>query len=124
MNINLSNKHIVSLPKVYDWVKTSTCVNMRMPIHLTPKVSKAETYHYNALSDGVKSIYTNEDELKEYGDKGILAPEMVSIINLFVNGVIQPPNVYVVEKGYLYLKTIDVPQKNTPITLQFITIYS
>ena len=50
----------------------------------------ADTYQYNALSDGVKRIYTNNDELTQYGDKGILDPNDVSSFGLFINGVLQP----------------------------------
>ena len=32
---------------------------------------KADVYHYNALSDGKKKIYTNDDELIKYGKRGI-----------------------------------------------------
>ncbi|MFE8698654.1 DUF4183 domain-containing protein [Cytobacillus sp. FJAT-53684] len=114
--MNYSKKQIVSLPKV--------CVDLCISLNISPKIAKVDTYHYYALSDGVKHIYTNEDELKEYGGRGILAPEAASYINLFVNGVLQPPNVYEVKEGYLHLKTSDVPQKNVPITLEYITIYN
>jgi hypothetical protein len=82
----------------------------------------AETIQYNAVSDGVKKIYTNDDEIKEYGDQGILAPGDVSFYMLFVNGVPQPRTNYQVEKGRLTLTTADVPLKNSPIVLQLIKL--
>ncbi|WP_091351415.1 DUF4183 domain-containing protein [Anaerobranca gottschalkii] len=82
----------------------------------------AEVYHFNTISDGIKKEFTNEDELKLYGDKGIIDPEKVSFINLYINGVLQPSVNYVVKKGLLILLTSDIPQKGVPITLEFIII--
>lgn len=87
-----------------------------------PKVLKVETYQYNAISDGVKKIYTNHDELIQYGKTGILNPNSVSYINLFINGILQPPILYVVQEGILILMSDDVPKKDTPIIIQFIKI--
>jgi hypothetical protein len=81
----------------------------------------AEVYQYSALSDGIKRVYTNADELKEYGNRGILSPQSVSYYNLFVNGVLQPAAYYTVEKGLLVFKTEDVPLKEQTIILQFVT---
>lgn len=114
--------HVIRVPKVYDWIQTTSSINIPIVIKTDP-ILKVDNYLYFALSDGVKSVYTDEDALTEYGDQGILDPQTVSYINLFVNGVLQPLNVYEVQKGYLQLKSVDVPQKNTPIILQFITIY-
>jgi len=85
------------------------------------RILKAETYTYNALAHD-NNIYTDNDELKMYGNKGILDPQSVSYYYLFINAVLQPPCNYSVEKGLLRLNTKDVPLKNTPITLQFISI--
>jgi len=82
----------------------------------------AEIYHYNTVADGERNEFTNEDELKCYGDRGILDPEKVSFINLYVNGVLQPKANYVVKKGRLTLLTSDIPHKGVPITLEFITL--
>ncbi len=81
----------------------------------------AEVYQYNTLSDGVKKIYTNEDELIEYGDKGILDPNDVSSFGLFINGVLQPKVNYEIQKGVLLLKTEDVPIKDSTIIISFVT---
>lgn len=85
------------------------------------RLLKADVYHYNALSDGKKRIYTNQDELIEYGSRGILDPNDVSYFNLFINGVLQPRVNYEIEKGLLLLKTKDVPQKDVTIIISFIT---
>lgn len=82
----------------------------------------AEIYHYNTVSDGTKKEFTNEDELKIYGNRGIIDPQQVSLINLYINGVLQPPVNYRVQKGLLTLLTSDIPPKGAPITLEFITV--
>lgn len=117
-----NNKHVISVRKVYDSIQSTSEICFRVQIGSTNKITRVDNYQYNALSDGVSLIYTNENELKEYGERGILDPKTVSYINLFINGVLQPPNTYEVKKGFLRLNTDDVPQKNVPITLQFITI--
>lgn len=81
----------------------------------------ADVYQYNTLSDGVKKIYTNDDELIQYGDRGILDPKDVSFFSLFINGVLQPKVNYEIQKGLLLLKTEDVPIKNSTIIISFIT---
>ncbi|MBB5325675.1 hypothetical protein HNQ34_002776 [Anoxybacillus tepidamans] len=115
-------KHIIAVPKVYDWINTTSAIQFRVTFQIPPQILQVDTYEYNAISDGVKTIYTNEDELKEYGNRGILDPNKVSFINLFINGMLQPKELYEVQEGMLILKSIDVPIKGVPITLQFITI--
>ncbi|TYR80005.1 DUF4183 domain-containing protein [Priestia megaterium] len=116
-------RHVIGTKKVYDWVQSTANISIHIPLLNTHHIAKVDTYYYYALSDGVKTIYTNEDQLKEYGDKGILDPDSFSYVNLFINSMLQPPNIYEVRKGELLLKSIDGPQKNIPILLQFITIY-
>ncbi|WP_157087880.1 DUF4183 domain-containing protein [Cytobacillus horneckiae] len=43
---------------------------------------------------------------------------------IFINGVLQLPNVYDVKKGYLHINTSDMQRRNVPIILQFIAIYN
>jgi hypothetical protein len=112
-------KHIVSACKGYGAVKSRCEVRLSRNKN---RHSNVDTYQYNALSDGINLVYTNDDEMKEFGNRGILDPKTVSYTNLFINGVLHPPNTYDVKKGYVRLKTINVPPKNTPIVLQFITI--
>jgi hypothetical protein len=122
---NNNNKHTVSVPMVYDWVRSTSTINIRVPFQCTNKnkgIAKVETYQYYATSDGIKSVYTNEDELKQYGSRGILDPATVSFINLFINGILQPPNQYIVELGRLTLTSGDVPEAGSPIILQFVRI--
>lgn len=116
-------KCTIATRKIYDWQTNLTEIRLSTPVKLRKKVCKVDVYQYNALADGVRTTFTNDDEIKEYGSRGILDPKTVSQINLFINGILQPANVYEVEKGSLHLKTGDIPLKNTPIILQFITIY-
>ena len=81
----------------------------------------AESYQYTALSDGVKRVYTNEDELKEYGDKGILSPDEVSYYNLYVNGVLQPKVNYIMAKGRLGFVTEDIPSPGATVIIKYVT---
>ena len=85
---------------------------------------KSDVYQYNTLSDGIKRIYTNQDELKEYGDRGILAPNEVSYYNLFVNGVLQPKPNYKITKGCLEFTTTDLPPQGQTIIITFISFKS
>lgn len=84
-------------------------------------ILKADICQYNTLSDGVKKVYTNDDELIKYGSRGILDPDDVSYYELFINGVLQPRVNYEIQKGILILKTEDVPIKDSPIIISFIT---
>lgn len=85
-------------------------------------IIKGVTYQYNTLSNGLKRVFTNQDELFKYSNKGILDPEEVSFYNLFINGVMQPKINYTLKKGLLILKTRDIPKKDVHITIEFITI--
>jgi len=82
---------------------------------------KADVYQYNALSNGKKRIFTNEDELTQYGNRGILDPTKVSYFNLFINGALQPKINYEIKKGLLTLKTPDIPLDGVYIIIVFVT---
>lgn len=83
---------------------------------------KAETFAYNAISNGNK-IYTDSDEITIYGNRGIIDPLLSSYQNLYVNGVMQPQVNYSVEKGLLTLNTEDAPMIGAPVTLQFVRVF-
>ncbi|RDI48004.1 DUF4183 domain-containing protein [Falsibacillus pallidus] len=123
---NRKKSHIVRTKKVYDWVQMGTKIQAKINIVQNPDPVdplKGATYQYNALSDGMKKIYTNEDELTQYGDRGILDPATATYINLFINGVLQPPSLFTVEPGKLTLNIETAPQEGVPIILQYITIF-
>lgn len=93
---------------------------LRLSDLLEPVVLKVETHTYFAVSEGQKRKYTNRNGLKKYGEQKILSPEEFSYCNLFINGVLQPPIIYEVKEGVLYLKSSDLPAKGAPIILQFV----
>ena len=83
---------------------------------------KVQVIEYYSLSDGCRRVYEDGDGLAGYGEKLILPPWEVSYYNLFINGVLQPPDAYSVEAGRLILKTEDVPIANATIILQMIKV--
>ncbi|MDQ0350767.1 hypothetical protein J2R98_000570 [Alkalibacillus filiformis] len=114
-------RQVISTKQVYDWQTTTIDLMVRLKVSKEPM--KVKTYQYNTRSDGVRKVYTNSDELTEYGNRGVLNPNKFSIINLYINGVLQPPNIYNVEEGQLTLNTEDAPIEGAPITLQYIALY-
>lgn len=88
----------------------------------TPTPIGVETVQYITLAEEGKKVYTNKDALKQYGSSDILDPGNVSTINLFVNGVLQPPSLYNVEEGILHLESSDLPPKDAPIIILFVTV--
>lgn len=82
----------------------------------------AEVYQYNTLSDGIRKVYFDTDEIEIYGNRGILDPQSVSFYDVFINGVLQPRTNYKVEKGLFLLETEDAPLKGAPIIISFITL--
>ncbi len=113
------NRVCIRANRIFDSVhlQSKTCVIFKTRL-------RAQVYQYNALSDGEKKNYTNEDEMTQYGDRGILSPEAVSYFNLFVNGVLQPKVNYTISQGNLELETEDVPPKGEPIIITFVTFES
>jgi hypothetical protein len=83
---------------------------------------KADCHYFCAIADGTKRVYTDEDAWLPYTTSGILDPDCVSLVNLFINGMIQPPVLYEVAKGRLRLLTKEPPGKDVSIVLQFIAI--
>jgi len=90
------------------------------PCPCTPGLLKAETYQFTAFSDGMKNVYTDSDAAGSFSTSGILGPNDVTVTNLFINGILQSPNLYAVQTGVLVLS--DVPAKGVPLILQFIKI--
>ncbi|WMJ83310.1 DUF4183 domain-containing protein [Oscillospiraceae bacterium LTW-04] len=107
----------ISADRVYDSVRfhSKACLLHSNILRYT------EIYQYNAISDGHQRIYTNADEQKTYGHRGILSPQEVSYYNLFINGVLQPKTNYVLTKGRLELKTTDLPLRGQVVMITFVT---
>lgn len=77
---------------------------------------------YYTVANGNR-IYTDEDGIKDYKDNIILDPKHTTYTNLFINGVLQPNDLYTVNKGLLIFESDEPPEKGTPIILQFVKIY-
>ncbi|MED3623156.1 DUF4183 domain-containing protein [Neobacillus thermocopriae] len=79
---------------------------------------KIEVFEFYAISDGCSRIYKENDGVNEIGKQQIPDPMKVSYNNLFINGVLQPKEMYEVEKGEIRLKSEDIPIIGVPIMLQ------
>ncbi|CCW08620.1 DUF4183 domain-containing protein [Bacillus sp. GeD10] len=103
--------------------KYSTC-NPKRPLSIIfPAHQSVRNVMYHTIAKQDQFVYTNADGITAYNSSPILSPNTVSYINLFVNGVIQPLNMYTVETGKLTLLSETSPLPGTPITLQFLTLY-
>ncbi len=108
----------ISADEIFDRIPFTS----EITIPYTRTLLKAEVYQYNAYADEIKKTYTNADEIIEYGDQGILNPNDVSYLSMFINGVLQPQPNYTVAAGLLSLLTVDTPLEGTPILIRFITL--
>ncbi|MNI11579.1 hypothetical protein D3C73_647280 [compost metagenome] len=88
------------------------------------RLLKTKTSFYHTISNGKKRVYTDKDAVKGYRGSRILNPKSVSLINLFVNGVIQPQIIYKIKTGRLKFCSKDLPVAGTPIIIEFVKIYS
>ncbi|OPA76604.1 hypothetical protein BVG16_15585 [Paenibacillus selenitireducens] len=85
-----------------------------------PIILKTETFQYTTISDGTNNQYTSNDAVLQFSTSGILDPNGISIVNLFINGILQSSNLYVVHQDVLILN--EAPYQGVPIILQFIKI--
>lgn len=84
---------------------------------------QAAVSQYTVLSDGRSKVYTNADGRRfSRANARIPDPKSVTYTNLFINAVLHPPTHYRIRKGRLILRTVDIPEANTPIILQFIRL--
>lgn len=87
------------------------------------RILKTQTAFFHTISNGKRRVYTNKDAIKGYRGSYILNPCSVSLINLFVNGVLQPQIIYKIKTGKLRFLSNDLPIAGTPIIIQFIKIF-
>ncbi|WP_144509071.1 DUF4183 domain-containing protein [Bacillus mycoides] len=114
------NNSTSKMYKPFSKNKSNEIITKNEQVSVPKKVSN-ELYY--AISNGIQVIYTNEDKVDSYQSVNIYSPNRVSYINLFINGLLQPPNSYKVEEGKLSLITNLAPRKGILITLQFITFF-
>ena len=115
-NCNL-NKMWLDVYQVYDRAAFTSVIN----IPYTKTLLKADVSQYNTYSH-VSKIYTNADEITEYGNNGILDPNSISFLSMFINGVMQPQINYTVTAGMLTLNTSNISLDMAPVLLRFITL--
>lgn len=77
--------------------------------------------YFYTVADGSR-VYTNRDAEGEYKNNKIHDPKRSTYVNLFVNGVLQPEELFKVRKGKLVFKSDDAPEEGTPIVLQFVKL--
>ncbi|QSO51088.1 DUF4183 domain-containing protein [Alicyclobacillus curvatus] len=87
------------------------------------RVMRTTAVYFYAISDGINRTYRNADHVRGYRNNYIPNPRSVSLINVYINGVLQLPQAYNVTTGRIRLKTIDVPTRGTPIIVQSVRIY-
>lgn len=119
VNADCSVKSTVCIraDRIYD----SVCFHSETCVTWQRARLAADVCHYNALSDGKKRTYTDDDNLKDYGGCGILSPDDVSYYNLFVNGVLQPKKDYRIKKGLLEFLSENIPMKEQTVILVFVS---
>ncbi|MHA7967327.1 DUF4183 domain-containing protein [Paenibacillus sp. CAU 1782] len=81
---------------------------------------KTKVFYYYAVGDGESSQFTLADATPGY-DNRLPDSRKMSFINVFVDGMLQPPNVYRLEPGKLSFSS--PPVNNAVIIAQFISIF-
>lgn len=84
---------------------------------------KAKIYTFVTKSDGKKRKYRKADRIHGYANNKIPDPKTVSIINVYVNGVLQPANLYKIREDVIKLLSTDIPAQGVPIIVQSIRFY-
>lgn len=105
---------IISVERICGSVCLKAETRVTYGLLLTAQISR-----YNALSDGIRKIYTDAQALPEYGPGGIPSPDAFSCCDLFINGVVQPNVNYNVSTGRMALLTSDVPPEGETVTMSF-----
>ena len=81
----------------------------------------AHPYYYYATGDGEQRMFTPDDAIPGY-DSRIPDPTRVSLTNVFVDGMLQSPEVYAVYPGVLLFVSDQPPPDGSRIIAQFIVI--
>ena len=104
--------------RVFDMI----CFRAKAVVSVETCLLYARVYQYSALARDGQWVFTDGDELTQYGNRGILDPQQVSFQQLFINGVLQPSINYVLEKGKLTLTTQDPPLTGAPVILRYFAL--
>ncbi|WDV47430.1 DUF4183 domain-containing protein [Clostridiaceae bacterium M8S5] len=116
------NKIIWNVGELPSVTMATLSVQVTGSFNVIEKQFQTENSHYFAISDGIKTQFTNADGIAEYSSDNIPNPSTVSFFNLYINGVLQPPVNYSVNENLLTLTTTDIPLANSPIILQYLII--
>ena len=82
---------------------------------------KLRTYYYYAKGDGRKRIFTLKDGMPGY-DNRLPASDRISITNVFVDGMLQFPELYLTRTGRLQFISDQPPPADSIVIAQFIAI--
>lgn len=82
-------------------------------------VSRLEFYY--AVGDGTRRIFTLADGVEGY-DNALPHPRCVTLTSVYVNGVLQPDETYVLREGALEFISNDAPRASVPIVAQFVRL--
>lgn len=78
---------------------------------------RANVHQYNAIAQKQQRAFTDADELTAYGTRGIPAPKDVSLCKVYVNGLLQPPANYDIQRGRLDFKTENLPAEGAVVSV-------
>lgn len=81
----------------------------------------ARAFYYYAIGDGKRRRFTLEDALPDY-DCALPDPSRMSLINVFVDGLLQSPELYGVYPGELLFVSNQPPPEGARIIAQFIAL--
>ncbi|MHA6481211.1 DUF4183 domain-containing protein [Paenibacillus sp. strain BS8-2] len=79
------------------------------------------TYYYYSIGDGERRLFTLAEALPGY-DCRLPDPSRMSVVNVFVDGMLQSPEVYGAYPGELLFVSNQAPPMNSRIIAQFIAI--
>lgn len=82
---------------------------------------RAEVDYYYALGDGSRREFTLEDALPGFGSQ-LPDPGRATLVNVFVDGMLQPPEAYRALPGMLRFVSRQSPPDQARIIAQFIRL--
>lgn len=86
------------------------------------RLVRTKVYYYYALGDGCKKQFAMSDAIPGYNSR-LPDPSRLSLASVFVDGLLQAPNTYVLKPGKLSFISEESPPDGARIIAQFIAIY-
>ncbi|WP_182914441.1 DUF4183 domain-containing protein [Paenibacillus sp. 1011MAR3C5] len=81
--------------------------------------TRLRVYYYYAQGDGVKRSFWNEDATPGYKSH-IPARGNMLLSNVFVDGMLQAPELYRIDRGVIHFQSDQAPPADSRIIAQFI----